>query len=99
MAYVISKKVKGNIYFYVAQYVGTQPYYSKQYKYKCIYAIGNQKIALERIAMWLLDNNRIPKELLEIGVSINDVKYWYEKVEKTLQNYSLTNHKNTWKEH
>ncbi|MED2717182.1 hypothetical protein P4159_29625 [Bacillus thuringiensis] len=93
MAYIISKKVKGNIYFYVAQYVGTQPYYSKQYKYKCIYAIGNQKIALERIAMWLLDNNRIPKELLEIGVSINDVKYWYEKVEKTLQNYSLTTHK------
>lgn len=32
--------------------------------------------------MWLLDNNRIPKELIEIGVSINDVKYWYEKVEK-----------------
>ena len=31
--------------------------------------------------MWLLDNNRIPKELIEIGVSINDVKYWYEKVE------------------
>ncbi|WP_278000402.1 hypothetical protein, partial [Bacillus cereus] len=79
LAYVISKKVKGNIYYYVAQYVGTQPYYSKQNKYKCIYAIGNQKIDLERIAIRLLDNNRIPKELIEIGESIKDVKYWYQK--------------------
>ncbi len=82
------KKVKGNIYFYVAQYIGTQKYYSKKSKYRYIYSIGNQKIALERIAMWILDNNRIPKELIEIGVSINDVKYWYEKAQKTLQNYS-----------
>ncbi|PEC10162.1 hypothetical protein COC65_13155 [Bacillus thuringiensis] len=88
MAYLTMKKVKGNIYFYVAQYIGTQKYYSKKSKYKYIYSIGNQKIALERIAMWILDNNRIPKELIEIGVSINDVKYWYEKAQKTLQNYS-----------
>ncbi|MDR4248581.1 hypothetical protein FO601_38995, partial [Bacillus thuringiensis] len=58
-----------------------------------------QKLALERISMWLLDNNRIQKKLLELGVSLNDVKYWYEYVEKTLQNYSLTNHKKTCKEH
>ncbi|EJP82054.1 hypothetical protein ACUN18_28840 [Bacillus cereus group sp. Bce030] len=88
MAYLTAKKVKGNIYFYVAQYVGTQQYYSNKHKYKYIYPIGNQKIVLERIAMWLLDNNRIPKELLEIGVSINDVEYWHEKAQKTLQNYS-----------
>ncbi|SEB19546.1 hypothetical protein SAMN04488575_1457, partial [Bacillus sp. cl115] len=46
MAYLTAKKVKGNIYFYVSQYVGTQPYYSKHYKYINIYSIGNQKIAL-----------------------------------------------------
>ncbi|KAB2397741.1 MULTISPECIES: hypothetical protein [Bacillus cereus group] len=93
MAYLISKKSSGKRYFYIAQYTGKQPYSST--KYKNIYPIGNQKIALERLTLWILDNSFIPNELIEIGTSLDDIKNWKERVEKfNTQELVTKNHNN-----
>ncbi|EOO91744.1 hypothetical protein IGQ_06017, partial [Bacillus cereus IS195] len=39
--------------------------------------------------LWILDNNFIPKELIEIGISIDDIKNWKERVENIIKRYSL----------
>ncbi|MFJ6291604.1 hypothetical protein ACIQHT_32740, partial [Bacillus thuringiensis] len=54
-----------------------------------IYSIGNERITLERLTLWILDNSFIPSELIKIGISIDDIENWREKVENTIKRYSL----------
>ncbi|MEC0304803.1 hypothetical protein, partial [Terribacillus saccharophilus] len=63
------------------------PYTCKQSER--IYSIGNERITLERLTLWILDNSFIPNELIKIGISIDDIENWREKVENTIKRYSL----------
>lgn len=78
MAYLVTKKVAGKKYFYLARYVGKQQYRSCKYEY--LYTFGNEKIALERFTLWLIDKKFMPVELLEMGVSFEDIKKWKSKI-------------------
>ncbi|MED2555877.1 hypothetical protein P4218_08140 [Bacillus thuringiensis] len=79
MAFLTNYKANGKRYFYVEKYVGKKPYTCKQSER--IYSIGNERITL--------DNSFIPNELIKIGISINDIENWREKVENTIKRYSL----------
>ncbi|HDR8043308.1 TPA: hypothetical protein QCZ17_005707 [Bacillus cereus] len=87
MAHLTNIKAQGRRYFYVTKYVGKQEFTTKTCKH--IYSLGNARIALERLTLWILDNNFIPKELIEIGISIDDIKNWKERVENIIKRYSL----------
>lgn len=88
LAYLTSKKVNGKRYFYVAKYTGKQLYYSSTYKYRYIFSFGNQQVAFERLTLWLLDNRFIPEELIEMGISIDELKHWHERIEQTINQCS-----------
>ena len=49
-----------------------KPYTCKQSER--IYSIGNERITLERLTLWILDNSFIPSELIKIGISIDDIE-------------------------
>ncbi|KAA0790184.1 hypothetical protein [Bacillus sp. BB56-3] len=87
MAFLTNYKANGKRYFYVEKYVGKKPYTCKQSQR--IYSIGNERITLERLTLWILDNSFIPNELIKIGISIDDIENWREKVENTIKRYSL----------
>ncbi|MEM5678856.1 hypothetical protein AAHB46_00645 [Bacillus paranthracis] len=77
MAYLNSTKAAGNRYFYLSVYTGRKKHTCK--KYKNVYSFGNQNIALERLSLWLLDKKFIPKELIDLGISREDVSKWRKK--------------------
>ena len=52
------------------------------------YSFGNQNVALERLSLWLLDKNFIPKELIDLGISDEDVSRWRSKVLEMVQKVS-----------
>ncbi len=69
-----------------------KPYTCKQSER--IYSIGNERITLERLTLWILDNSFIPSELIKIGISIDDIENWREKVENTIKKIlSITKNK------
>lgn len=76
--YLTSTKANGRRYFYLAKYTGKKEHTVK--KYENVYKFGNEKIALDRFSLWILDNSFIPDELLSLGVSIEDVKKWKDRV-------------------
>jgi len=78
LAYLISKTAGGKRYFYLAQYSSKEKYTTC--KYKLLYSFGNERIALERLSLWALDRTFIPEELKELGISLEDVKKFREKV-------------------
>lgn len=86
LAYLVSTKSQGKRYFYLAQYTGKRPYTKKKYIH--IYNFGNENRAFERMSLWLMDNNFIPKELIELGIQISDIENWRERVKQTTNVYS-----------
>lgn len=86
VAYLNSTKAAGNRYFYLSIYTGKKEHTCK--KYENIYSFGNQNVALERLSLWLLDNNFIPKELIDLGISGEDVIKWRSKVLEMVQKVS-----------
>ncbi|MGM2776452.1 hypothetical protein [Bacillus cereus group sp. Bce015] len=54
-----------------------------------MYSLGNARIALERLTLWILDNSFIPEEVIELGISIDDIEKWREKVENIIKRYAL----------
>ncbi|WP_436867069.1 hypothetical protein [Bacillus fungorum] len=87
MAYLISRTAGGKRYFYLAQYTSKEKYTTC--KYQLLYHFGNTQIAFERLTLWILDNSFIPKELLELGTTIDDIEDWKEKIEKHTKGASL----------
>jgi hypothetical protein len=86
VAYLNSTKAAGNRYFYLSRYTGKKEHTCK--KYENIYSFGNQNVALERLSLWLLDKTFIPKELLDLGISDEDVIRWRGKVLEMVQRVS-----------
>lgn len=76
--YLTSTTANGRRYFYLARYTGKKAHTVK--KYENFYKFGNEQVTLDRFSLWILDNDLIPKELLILGISIEDVKKWKEKV-------------------
>ncbi|KAB2397742.1 MULTISPECIES: hypothetical protein [Bacillus cereus group] len=87
MAFLTNFKAKGRRYFYIEKYVGGKPIDCRQSER--VYSIGNERIALERLSLWILDNSFIPNEVIKLGISIDDIENWREKVENTIKKYSL----------
>lgn len=87
MAFLTNFKAKGKRYFYIEKYVGGKPIDCRQSER--VYSIGNERIALERLSLWILDNSFIPNEVIKLGISIDDIENWREKVENTIKKYSL----------
>lgn len=87
MAFLTNFKAKNRRYFYIEKYVGGKPLDCRQSER--VYSIGNERIALERLSLWILDNSFIPKEVIDLGISIDDIEKWREKVENTIKRYSL----------
>ncbi|PFJ18283.1 hypothetical protein COD67_12985 [Bacillus cereus] len=87
MAFLTNFKAKGRRYFYIEKYVGGKPLDCRQSER--VYSIGNERIALERLSLWILDNSFIPKEVIDLGISIDDIENWREKVENTIKRYYL----------
>ncbi|HDR8066622.1 TPA: hypothetical protein QCY66_005669 [Bacillus cereus] len=86
MAYLTSKTAGGKRYFYLAQYTGKEKYTACKYKY--LYSFGNERIALERLSLWALDRTFIPEELKELGISLEDVKKFRERVVELVKKVS-----------
>lgn len=86
MAYLNSTKAAGNRYFYLSRYTGKKEHTCK--KYENIYSFGNQNVALERLSLWLLDQNFMPKELVDLGISHEDISRWRSKVLEMVQKVS-----------
>jgi hypothetical protein len=86
LAYLTSKTAGGKRYFYLAQYTGKEEYTTCRYKY--LYSFGNERVALERLSLWALDRTFIPEELKELGISLEDVKKYKEKVVQLLKKVS-----------
>lgn len=40
------------------------------------------------MSLWLMDNNFIPKEIIELGIQISDIENWRERVKQTTNVYS-----------
>lgn len=87
MAFLTNNKAQGKRYFYIEKYIGGKPIDCRQSER--VYSIGNQRIAFERLSLWILDNSYIPNEVIELGVSIDDIKKWREKVKNIIKKYSL----------
>jgi hypothetical protein len=87
LAYLTNAKSQGKRYFYIAKYIGKQDFTTKKSKH--MYSLGNARIALERLTLWILDNSFIPEEVIELGISIDDIEKWREKVENIIKRYAL----------
>ncbi|HFK1786755.1 TPA: hypothetical protein ACGXP4_006057 [Bacillus cereus] len=87
MAFLTNNKAQGRRYFYIEKYIGGKPIDCRQSER--VYSIGNQRIAFERLSLWILDNSYIPNEVIELGVSIDDIKKWREKVKNIIKKHSL----------
>ncbi|HDR6822698.1 TPA: hypothetical protein QCV77_006348 [Bacillus thuringiensis] len=87
MAFLTNCKAQGRRYFYIEKYVGGKPIDCRQSER--VYSIGNERIAFERLNLWVLNNSFIPEEVIELGISIDDIEKWKEKVENTIKRYAL----------
>uniref|UniRef100_UPI001F58F4DA hypothetical protein n=1 Tax=Bacillus cereus group sp. BfR-BA-01319 TaxID=2920296 RepID=UPI001F58F4DA len=52
---------------------------------KILYRFGNAQIALERLSLWILDNSFTPKEVIELGITIDEIEKWRGKLENTIK--------------
>jgi len=86
VAYLNSTKAAGNRYFYLSRYIGKKEHTCK--KYENFYSFGNQNVALERLSLWLLDKDFMPKELVDLGISHEDISRWRSKVLEMVQKVS-----------
>ncbi|MEC3596994.1 hypothetical protein P4159_29620 [Bacillus thuringiensis] len=87
MAFLTNNKAQGKRYFYIEKYVGGKPIDCRQSER--VYSIGNQRIAFERLNLWVIDNRFIPKEVIDLGITMNDIETWREKVENIIERYDL----------
>ncbi|MCU5197926.1 hypothetical protein OCE52_24325 [Bacillus mobilis] len=86
MAFLTSVKASGRRYYYLGKYTGKT--LNNQKGYEHFYNFGNEKVALERLSLWMLDNSFIPVELIELGISKDDVIKWKNKVLEAIQTAS-----------
>ncbi|MDA2526367.1 hypothetical protein [Bacillus cereus group sp. BfR-BA-01319] len=87
MAYLTSRTAGGKRYFYLSEHISKTEFATC--REKILYRFGNAQIALERLSLWILDNSFTPKELIELGITIDDIKNWKEKIEKHMKGASL----------
>ncbi|WP_436867067.1 hypothetical protein [Bacillus fungorum] len=87
MALLTNYKAQGKRYFYIEKYVGGKPIDCRQYER--VYSIGNERITFERLNLWVIDNRFIPEEVIELGITIDEIEKWRRKIENTIKRYAL----------
>lgn len=83
VAFLTSVKAGKRRYYYLGKYTGKTQTNQKGYEH--CYNFGNENVALERLSLWMLDNSFIPKELIDLGISKEDVIKWKNKVLEAIQ--------------
>ncbi|MDA2526366.1 hypothetical protein [Bacillus cereus group sp. BfR-BA-01319] len=83
MALLTNYKAHGKRYFYIEKYVRGRPIDCRQYER--VYSIGNERIAFERLNLWVIDNRFIPEEVIELGITIDEIEKWRGKLENTIK--------------
>ena len=78
MAFLDFVKASGNIYVYVAEYVGKQE--ETNSKEKRIFSLGRKEKALEKLEKWKKDRKKIP-EVVKIKDE-SELDNWINKVVK-----------------
>lgn len=67
-------KAKGQLYYYAYVYDG-----GSNYGKKTVYSFGKRDKAIGLIASWK-DSERIPGELIQLGLKVENLDKWLEKI-------------------
>lgn len=76
--FVSRVKAKGNYYFYLYSYHSDLT--TRKQGLKPIYSLGRFEKAITKLNEWEKDFNGIPKELIDRGISKDDLSKWKNKL-------------------
>lgn len=76
MMFISRKKAKGEFYHYVFMYDKTS--YSG---IKTVYSLGKKEKALNQLNTWGESTNKIPVELINLGLKLESLDQWRKKLE------------------
>ena len=74
--FISRKKAKGEFYHYVFMYDKTS--YSG---IKTVYRLGKKEEAINQLSAWGESANKIPVELLDLGLKLESLEQWRKKME------------------
>lgn len=80
--FIESSKARGNHYFYVKKYVPIE----KMKNRLTLYSLGKIENAIIELERWQHDINNVPTEILEEGITKDEIKKWRIRLINKLHN-------------